>query len=151
MNKASEQGAVARSTQHSRQRLRDIARLWISSLRALYSGDAPNINVTDPVMGNLQSDGKRKHRKFKDSGAILEDPAGGTPTDKISKSWECLDSAPANVKISFEKVHTPSKRPAPKPPKFAPKVSLFAVRNYYFISKLYLRESVFQGWQFITK
>ena len=129
MQKASEQGAVARSTQPSRQRLRDIARLWISSLRAFYSGDGPNINLTDPVMGNLQSDGKRKHRKSKDSGAILDETAAGTLTEKINKSLERLDAAPENVKVSFEKVHTPAKRPAPKPPKAAPKVSLFGIKK----------------------
>ena len=134
MNKGLEQGADARSVHPSRQRLREIARLWISSLRAFYAGDAENpLSLSEPVMGNLQSDGKKKHRKSKDSATILEDSS--ISTEKINKSFEHLDCTSSNVKISFEKVHTPAKRPAPKPPKVTPKVGLFRSKiTFFFIN-----------------
>ncbi|XP_043267190.1 uncharacterized protein [Venturia canescens] len=118
------QGAVANSARPvSRRNLRDFARLWINSLRAYYyTGDAVSnsLNSPEPAMGNLQSDGKKKTKKNRDSAPLTGTPTSGNKTsdqtiNKSSNSLNNLDDKP--IKVSFEKVHTPAKRHAPPPPK----------------------------------
>ncbi|XP_015600677.1 formin-2 [Cephus cinctus] len=109
-----EEGAAANPARPARQKLRDIARFCINSLRAFYAGDAANdpVILSDPIMGNRQSDAKKRARKGK-SGSSTEVEEKSS-TSKHSKSLDSLLDEP--VGVSFEKVQTPGKRPAPKPP-----------------------------------
>lgn len=119
------QGAVANSARPvSRRNLRDFARLWINSLRAYYyTGDAVSnsLNLSEPTMGNLQSDGKKKTKKNRESAAqptgtpTSSDKINDQATNKSSDSLNNLDDR--SIQVSFEKVHTPAKRHAPPPPK----------------------------------
>ena len=116
------QSAVADAVRLSpRTNLRDLARNWINSLRAYYqSGDAaPNtLCLPETVMGNLQSDGKKKTKKGRNTAVSVSLPIVDDAQDQVhkarAKSVNDLDEKP--IKVSFEKVQTPAKKHAPPPP-----------------------------------
>ncbi|KAK2586047.1 hypothetical protein KPH14_012044 [Odynerus spinipes] len=125
--------AVATTARPWAPKLRDFSRRWIESLRALYVGEAgPSVSTSTirTLMGNLQSDGKKKAKKARDvanatypSAELPELPEYTiTEARRFSKSFEDVASFEiSRIKPSSqEKVQTPGKRQAPKPPVSTP-------------------------------
>lgn len=115
-----------------RPRLREIARLWISSLRAaIYAGDAgARLVVVAPDkskfdMGNLQSESKKRNKKNRSVESELDEHKinNDKQCGKFAKSNEQIGELRANV--AFEKVQNTAKRKQIIPPK---------VRIYFIIN-----------------
>ncbi|XP_047367963.1 formin-2-like isoform X2 [Vespa velutina] len=124
------QDAVAAQARPWAPKLRDFSRRWIESLRALYGENgASSVSTIRNLMGNLQSDGKKKGKKVRDAANVTY-PSVDVPEfseitkiegRKNSKSLEDVASfeigKSAHIyKSSIEKLQTPAKRQAPKPP-----------------------------------
>ncbi|XP_043488934.1 formin-2-like [Polistes fuscatus] len=123
--------AVAAQARPWAPKLRDFSRRWIESLRSLYGENAASsVTTIRNLMGNLQSDGKKKGKKVKDNANVtypnIDNPEFPEIINvrKSSKSLEDVTSydigKTTNIqyfhKSSIEKLQTPVKRQAPKPP-----------------------------------
>ncbi|KAI4500520.1 hypothetical protein M0802_004482 [Mischocyttarus mexicanus] len=134
MHRGRPEDAVAAQHHQARPwapKLRDFSRRWIVSLRSLYGENAASsITTIRNLMGNLQSDGKKKGKKIKDNVNVtypnIDNPEF-PEIIKIRKSSKSLDDVTCNYDIgkigtqhyyksSIEKLQTPAKRQAPKPP-----------------------------------
>ena len=151
------EGAAAASPRQIRPKLRDIARFCVNTFRAFYAGNvgaaftsvaaaaaapaagpatasvypdglaAHEASPRDPVMGNLQSEAKKKGKKSKGTGDGTASTRGSigdglddaTDTGDDEETAETRETPAKNVeecqKAGPEK-RLPHKRQAPKPP-----------------------------------
>ncbi|XP_031781732.1 protein cappuccino isoform X2 [Nasonia vitripennis] len=118
----------------ARPRLRDIAWLWIESLRSLYATNATRLasSPRGTAMGNLQSEalGRRSKQRCRSkdvsaasSASIVEELLDSAPVSSVkSISFSCKPrvSCSGHGPKPQTPQHNLTKRPAPQPPRVAP-------------------------------